>query len=291
VGKPLSEQNQAKDYSKTFLDAYYRLPQETFEFFARSTDVCMKMYNSWLKTSDLLLNGKPESKQLSNIWAKDFEDIYNNVFEVIFRPMKILAGMPITNTIASIFDLINWPGSFGPFGGLFPWLKPYENLISLYPKKIPQLFSKVVDSYSNFYVSWKEYYSTLHKAWLEATNKLSKEFIKNLNSKKDTETSMDFWNFYNLWMETYQKTYTDLFSLPEIITIQTQLTSSMMDIIKHWRDLLEAILSNSPSFPLSTKSEMDDVYKRIYFLQKEIDEISKRFEEQKPPFTQQTKKS
>lgn len=275
----MSEKNQPKDYNKTFLNAYFKLPKETYEFFARSTDVCMKMYNSWLKTSDLLLNGKQESQELSSIWARDFEEIYNDVFEVLFRPMKILAGAPWTDTVASIFDFMKWPAPFGAFGGLYAWLKPYEGLVSLYPKEIPQLFSKVVDAYTTFYVSWREYYSTLHKAWLEASEKLSKEFVeKTVDLQNNSKNPIDFWDFYNLWVETYQKTYTNLLSLPEMIAVQTRLSSSMMDIIKNWRDLLEASIAFSPSFPLSTKSEMDDVYKRIRLLQKEIDKINKTLE-------------
>ena len=45
-----------------------------------------------------------------------------------------------------------------------------------------------------------------------------------------------------------------------------------------WRELMEEMIIASPSFPLSTKTEMDDVYKRIHELRKEIDDLKEKLD-------------
>lgn len=277
----MSEQNQPKNNTKAFLDAYFKLPQETYEFFVRSTDVCTKMYDNWTKTSDLILKEKPEPKVLASAWAKNFEEIYKDVFETLFRPMHMTAGKLFMEPLTPFLDFTKPPTLMGAFANQYFWLKPYERMMACCPKEIPQLLSKVVDAYSNFVVSWREYNSTLHKAWLEASEKFAKEFIeKTTNTQNDSNKPTEFWDFYNLWLETYQKTYTDLLGLPEIVAIQTRLSSSVMDIIKNYRELFEAIIGNFPAFPLSTKSEIDEVYKRIHLIGKDIDEIKKNLKKQ-----------
>ena len=274
----MNEQNQPKNSAKTFIDSYFKLPTETFEFFTRSTDICMKMYNTWLESSDILSKQKPESKELPNSWTKEFEEIYNDIFESLFRPMNIISGRPFE------FDLMKWPNLLGMLGDQNAWIKPYERLMSLIPKEVPQLFSKLVNAYINFYTSWNQYYSVLHKAWQVTSEQFSKEFIqKTVNSQNTDEKPLEFWDFYNSWEETYTKTYTQLLCSPEMVSVQTKLSSSIMDIIKNWRDLLEAIINTSPSFPLATKSEMDEVYKRIHVLRKDMDELTKKIEKQNTP--------
>ncbi len=267
----MNEQNQHKNSQKTFIDAYFKLPTETYEFFTRSTDSCMKMYDSWLKASNLLSKGETEPKELANSWSKEFEEIYADIFESLFRPMKIMSGRPLMD-----FDLMNWPSMIGSLGDQSFWFKPFERFISLIPKDIPKLFSQLVEAYSNFYESWRAYYSILSSAWKNTSEEFSKGLMeKTADLKNGAKEPIEFWDFYNFWLETYQKTYTDILCLPEIISVQTKLSSSTMEIIRIWRELMEAIIKTSPSFPLSTKSEMDDVYKRIHQLTKEIDELKK----------------
>jgi hypothetical protein len=277
----LSEQNKPKNNTNPFLDAYFKLPQETFEFFVRSTDVCMKMYETWTETSDMILNKKLDQKELASAWTKNFEEIYKDVFETLFRPMHMTAGKLFMEPLTPFLDFTKPPSLMGAFANQYFWLKPFERMTACCPKEVPQLLSKVVDAYSDFFVSWREYNSTLHKAWLEALDKLAKEFVeKTIDMQNDSNKPAEFWDFYNLWLETYQKTYTDLLILPEIVSLQTRLSSSLMDIIKNYRELFEGIIGNFPAFPLSTKSEIDEVYKRIHLIGRDIDEIKKNLKKQ-----------
>jgi hypothetical protein len=277
----LSEKTQPNNKTKSFIDAYFKLPQETYEFFVRSTDVCMKMYDTWNKTSNLISKEKVEQKQLADTWSKNLEAIYKDVFETLFRPMNLTACRPFTEAFTIFPDLFNITKINEMFTTSYPWLKPYERLMACCQKDIPELFSKVVDSYNNFFVSWREYNSTLQKAWSGASEKLSKAFIeKTKDTENETDKPADFWEFYNLWLETYQKTYTDLLNSPDIVAIQSRLSSSVMDIIKNYRALQESIINNFPAFPLPTKSDMDEAYKRIHILKREVDELKKILKKQ-----------
>ena len=278
----MGEADQPVDCSKIFVDAYLKLPKETYELFTRSADVYTKLYRTWYNSSEHFSKGKLESQELHKVWANNFKDIYNNVFEMLFRPMKITAGSPWTDTLAQMGDLTRGSWPVGAFGSLQELFKPYESLMYLYPKEILQLFSKVVNAYANFSSAWAEYNSRFYKAWNEASEKLSSQFAeKMVNLQKDSEKPIGFMDFYDLWQETFSKTYVELLSLPDMVSVQTRLSSSMMDLIKYWRDFIEAIISTSPAFPLPTKSEMDDVYKKLHLLEKEIDEINKKVEGQR----------
>jgi hypothetical protein len=136
------------------------------------------------------------------------------------------------------------------------------------------LFSELVEAYKNFYESWNKYYSILSTTWKDSSNEFSKGLIeKTAEKNKDAKGDLPFWDFYNLWLETYQKTFTDILCLPEIISVQTKLSSSTMEIIRIWRELMEEIIKAHPSFPIPTKSEMDDVYQRIHDLRREMDDL------------------
>src|SRR4030067_1379655 len=173
----LSEDDYADGYSKTLVDAYFKLPKETFELFTRSADTYTKLFEAWRHSSYVLANGKPESQELYSVWAKDFKGVYDDLFEMLFRPMKLLSGSPWTDSFSQMSELARsfWPtGGFGNMDTLF---KPYENLIYLYPKEVPHLFSKVMNSYTDFFNALRDYYAGFHKAWEEATAKLSKEVV------------------------------------------------------------------------------------------------------------------
>jgi hypothetical protein len=277
----LSEANQPEGYAKILVDAYFKLPKETFEMFTRSADTYTKLYWAWLNSSDILSSGKPNPEELYNIWTRDFKSIYDDLFEMLFRPMKLLAGVQWTENLTRIGDFarLSWP--FGAFSSIYTIFKPYENLIYLFPKETPQLLQKVVNSYVDFFGAWTDYYTGLNKAWNEATEKLSTQFAEKVaSSQKDPKNPIDFLAFYDLWQETFSKTYIELLSLPNMVSVQTRLSSSTMDLIKHWREMSEAIMSVSPALPFPTKSEMDETYKRLHVLRKDIEEVSQRIETQ-----------
>src|SRR4030065_1480288 len=277
----LSEDNHADGYSKTLVDAYFKLPKETFEMFTRSADTYAKLFEAWRNSSTALSSGKPESQEFYNIWTRDFKGIYNDLFEMLFRPMKLLSGLQWADNLTRFGDSarLSWP--FGAFGSIYTMFKPYENLIYLFPKETPQRLEKVVNSYADFINAWRDYYAGLSKAWNEATEKLSTQFAEKMaSSKKDPQKPVDFAVFYEMWQETFSKTFIELLNRPNMVSVQTRLSSSTMDLIKHWREMSEATMSVSPAFPFPTKSEMDETYKRLHILRKDIEEVSQRIEVQ-----------
>lgn len=277
----MGEKDYIDGYSKTLVDTYFKLPKETFELFTRSVDTYTKLFEAWRNSSSELSSGKPEPQKLFKIWTRDFQGIYDDLFEMLFRPMKLLAGLQWADDFTQMGDFtrLSWP--FGVLGSIYAVWKPYENLIYLFPKETPQLLQKVVNSYMDFYEAWRDYYTGLYKAWNEATEKLSTQFAEKMaESQKDPQKQIDFSTFFDLWMETFSKTYIELLSLPNMVSVQTRLSSSTMEVIKNWRELLEASMSVSPAFPFPTKSEMDEVYKRLHGLKNDFEEVSKRVEEQ-----------
>lgn len=277
----MTEENRSIDSSKVLIDAYFRLPKETFELFTRSADTYTKLFEAWRDSLDALSSGKPESQELYNTWAKDFRGMYDDLFEMLFRPLKLLAGVQWEDNLTRMSDAarLSWP--FGAFGNIYTLFKPYENLVYLYPKEAPQLFQKVVNSYVDFYDAWRDYYTGLGKAWNEATEKLSTQLAQKVtDSQQDPQKPLDFGVFYDMWQETFSKTYIELLSRPNMVSVQARLSGSAMDVIKHWREMWEAVLSTSPVSPFPTKSEMDETYKRLHLLRRDFEDVSQKIETQ-----------
>ena len=277
----MSEDEYTDGYSKTLVNAYFKLPKETFELFTRSADTYKKLLEVWHNSSNSLSKEKIEPKELYQIWHQDFKGLYNDVFETLFRPMQLLAGTQLADNFSRISDSarLSWP--FGAFGSIYPMFKPYENLMYLFPKETPQLFQKLIESYVNFQNAWREYYAELYKAWDKTTEKLSMQLAERMAaSQKDSTKPMDFNAFHDLWQETFSKGYIELLGLPNMVSVQTKLSSSTMDVMKNWKDLSETLISVSPVFPFPSRNELDETYKRLHLLRKDLEDTNQRIDAQ-----------
>jgi class III poly(R)-hydroxyalkanoic acid synthase PhaE subunit len=90
---------------------------------------------------------------------------------------------------------------------------------------------------------------------------------------KSGEEIKGFDEFLDLWVDSNEKRYRELFQTEEFSRLQGELTESTLRVRKHLFKLMELYLYD---FPIALRSEMDDLYKTIYDLKKKVKGLEKQ---------------
>lgn len=83
-----------------------------------------------------------------------------------------------------------------------------------------------------------------------------------------------------LWLESADKVFTEMYISDEYLTAQRGLSSAGMSFKIVQKDVVEMVLKN---LNLPTRSELDDAYKTLYELRKEVKALKKTVREQTKP--------
>ena len=75
-----------------------------------------------------------------------------------------------------------------------------------------------------------------------------------------------------LWFQTADRTLTEKFCSDEFIAIQNEMASAALNYKLRLRDVLEMVYG---ALDIPTRSEMDDAYRAIHDLKKEVRDLKK----------------
>ena len=134
-----------------------------------------------------------------------------------------------------------------------------------YFKDIQERTSKAIDSYLEYRVALNEYYSLFYQTSVRAMERV----LARLEEFKDEDWSSPegIKKFYRLWWTINEDTYQELFLSPEFIHLLKEVLSRGL-LFKKWLDEIYDKLVEAT--PLPSKKDMDEVYKAIYDLKKEV---------------------
>jgi class III poly(R)-hydroxyalkanoic acid synthase PhaE subunit len=93
------------------------------------------------------------------------------------------------------------------------------------------------------------------------------------NKIQNGEEYKDFNGFYNEWISTNDTVFGELFSSEEYSKFQADFTSVTMTVKKSVEKQMEKMMAN---VPVVTRSEMDDLYKTVYEMNKHIKALEKK---------------
>jgi len=85
-----------------------------------------------------------------------------------------------------------------------------------------------------------------------------------------------FKEFYTLWWTTNEETVHELFKNPEFSRLLGRVTDAATQVRKRYDDVMEEYLK---ALPVPTRSEMNDLYKTLYMLKKEVRKNTKQMKE------------
>jgi class III poly(R)-hydroxyalkanoic acid synthase PhaE subunit len=109
-----------------------------------------------------------------------------------------------------------------------------------------------------------EYQHAIYVTGITAMKKVIESIAEKIKSGEEIKSLNEF---FDLWIDTNEKTYLALFQTEEFSKLQGELLESTMTVRKHFFKLMELYLYD---FPIALRSEMDDLYKTIYDLKKKV---------------------
>jgi class III poly(R)-hydroxyalkanoic acid synthase PhaE subunit len=138
-----------------------------------------------------------------------------------------------------------------------------------------ELMLKFIDDLSIYTSKNAEFQHAMYVTGLSATEKVIEAIAQKI---EQDEENIQFEDFFNLWIDTNEKTYYSLFQTKEYSVLKGDLVQAGLNARKKYFELTETYLSD---LPIALRSEMNDLYKTVYELRKRIKLLEKQIKEQK----------
>ena len=231
-----------------------------------------ELYDGWVKdyqgVMDMLWGQFPSQdvQELAKSWksATDAYAAYTwNFMSPVFRNME---AMPDMMKRAATGE----GGAVAEAAGLF-WKNYYDTVGKAlraptlgYWREFTERQDKAVDAYIAFNSALAQYYALLYSTGSQTGEKI----FKKLAEFKDKEmTPQTYREFYRIWWTINEEAYHDLFMSEEFAKLFQEVVTQGMHFKKWSDDLWDQYIkfTNLPS-----KSDMDEIYKAIYDLKKEL---------------------
>ncbi len=129
------------------------------------------------------------------------------------------------------------------------------------------------DSYVKFMLSFIEMMVSVQNILNDANKEFWSEITRLI---EDSETSMTFKDFYEMWIKVNAKAINDFYFTDECAEFIGKFVDSASDFRIKYNEFVESLFGN---LPIPTDSEMKSVYKTVYDLRKEIRNLKKEIKE------------
>jgi class III poly(R)-hydroxyalkanoic acid synthase PhaE subunit len=117
-----------------------------------------------------------------------------------------------------------------------------------------------------------EYQVTLGQTWIRAFEEFMQQLV--IRAEKG-ESVPGVRKLLYLWIEIVDRVFTDVFRSAEYIRIQGCLVNTATAYRLREREIVDAFLKSTH---LASRSELDEAYRRIYELRKDVKELKKAFQ-------------
>jgi len=138
-----------------------------------------------------------------------------------------------------------------------------------------ELMSKCAKAMSNFAANNIEYQKMMQVTGQEAMQTVVKILAEKLEAGEKFEK---FDEFFALWIDTNEKTFNKLFQTKAFSQKRNAMTEAGFNARKLYNEIIENELAG---FPIARRSEMDEVYKLVYDLRKQVKSMESQIQELK----------
>lgn len=135
-----------------------------------------------------------------------------------------------------------------------------------------ELFSRCGKAFSEFVASNIEYQKLMQTTGSEAMQAVVKTLAAKVQAGEKFER---FDEFFALWIDTNEQTFNKLFQTKAFSQKRNAMTEAGFKARKLYNEVLENQLAD---FPVARRSEMDEVYRIIYDLRKEVKSLKSEIE-------------
>ncbi|MEI7432398.1 MAG: poly(R)-hydroxyalkanoic acid synthase subunit PhaE, partial [Betaproteobacteria bacterium] len=109
---------------------------------------------------------------------------------------------------------------------------------------------------------------------VEATEKIMAELARKIENSEDISK---FDDFFALWVEINEKTFHQLFETSDFAKINGDVLTASLDARKNYFKMMETAMAD---LPVALRSEMDDLYKTVYELRKEVNKMKSQMKKE-----------
>ncbi|MEQ1599252.1 MAG: poly(R)-hydroxyalkanoic acid synthase subunit PhaE [Methylotenera sp.] len=138
-----------------------------------------------------------------------------------------------------------------------------------------ELMSKCAKAMSNFAAKNIEYQQMMQMTGQEAMQVVVKTLAEKVEAGEKFEK---FDEFFALWIDTNEKTFNKLFQTKAFSQKRNAMTDAGFNARKLYNEIIENELAG---FPIARRSEMDEVYKLVYDLRKQVKSMESQIQELK----------
>lgn len=140
------------------------------------------------------------------------------------------------------------------------------------------------DAYVDFQKVSAEYQTILSRTFGKAFERYMEKLVSFSEEGKTIDSIQDL---MNLWLDTIDESFTRMYVSEEYLEAQKQLAAAGMTFKMRQQDILEVFLG---MFDLPTRSELDDAYRSLNELRREVRALKKSLKEQGGAVAKSSKK-
>src|SRR5574341_133563 len=275
--------------SKMWEDSYLKLYKPWFEsteaLFGKASElskdatpeIYKEFYSEWMKTSqnsfgkfyqiptlesgketfEKLLSSAEESNKIYRSWIAELEENSRATREV-------LQGEPDPAKYKEVYDM--WIKSYGKMLDELLTLPLRQNMKEIFENATgtPDFYSETFEQISKL---WKDSYTKLYVPYIDSMLKLS---VKSAEISRGNASPEAYKEFYALWLDAYQETYSRLFDIQsirpskEVLDYFVQSTNVNLSLYKSWMVTLEKLSQKAKE--VSKHTADPEAYKEFYNL-------------------------
>jgi class III poly(R)-hydroxyalkanoic acid synthase PhaE subunit len=142
-----------------------------------------------------------------------------------------------------------------------------------YAREFNNKLLKSFDAWINFSKASVDYQLMLLDVWLKASEELMRELA---SSEEKGETVQDWQQFLQVWSSVFDRVFAQTFRSENALEVQGNFLNSAVTYRLYQQQLMEVFLK---MYDLPTRSEVDEIYRSIYELRKEIKSLKKSIEQ------------
>ncbi|MEW6773627.1 MAG: poly(R)-hydroxyalkanoic acid synthase subunit PhaE [Bacteroidota bacterium] len=195
-------------------------------------------------------------------------DQYTNYFKKLFETYPQL----FTGDYAQIKELYNKYGSI-----YYENFKPLLNLINN-PKEKEVLSEtlSLMDKIAQYSIKQAEMSADVNLKIYESIEKIAEKYSKKLAEGKIADVAkLDYKAIYNEWLKESDELLTELFATESFSKLKAEVLNLSMEIKRYFEKQMEKYLE---FYPVVKTSEIEEVYKTIHDLKKQIKSLEQKLE-------------
>ena len=267
-----------------------------------STEAMQKLYDVWQQTLQAI-----QSQTFNADSYKDYLDpdkirqVVDQLFNFDLEAMTQMQKQAAQFTESYQHVSKPWSDALGENMSIMPQMaegkpealfKMFQNLSHAFNSRSGQVFnapkvgkdrekaelmSRFVESLSAYAACNTEYHQQMYKVGNEAMQEVMHQLAEKVQSGEiAAEEMQNFDSFFELWIDVNERTFNEFFQTKEFSRLRNAVTDSGFTTRKHYFELMETHLAD---LPIALRSEMDDLYKIIYDLRKQVKNLESQMKE------------